>query len=284
MSVVAPDKTIYRLDEEALQHAKQYVQSRVAGLPKLAIILGSGLGGFADELRASEIIPTAEIPGYPRSTVAGHAGRWVIGTLHNKPVLAVQGRVHAYEGYPIQTVGFPVHLMAELGVKRLIVTNAAGGLNPQFVPGDLMLIADHINLMFTNPLRGGHRKEWGEQWPDMCAPFDAEFQRLALDTALELGIQLRHGVLIAAQGPSYETAAEIRTARYFGADAITMSTVPEVIVAASRRMRVLGLSCITNMATGLSHTKLDHREVTETAARVREQFTRLLRQLITRLG
>lgn len=284
MSSGVPDKTIYRLDEEALQRAQQYVQSRIAGLPKLAVILGSGLGSFADELRASAIIPTAEIPGYPRSTVTGHAGRWVIGTLHNQQVLAVQGRVHAYEGYPIQTVGLPVHLMAELGVKRLIVTNAAGGLNPQFVPGDLMLIDDHLNLMFSNPLRGRNRKAWGDQWPDLCAPYDLEYQRLAMSNALALGITLRRGVLFGAKGPCYETAAEIRMARHFGADAITMSTVPEVIVAASRRLRVLGLSCITNMATGLSHTKLDHSEVTETAARVRGQFTRLLRQLVMRLG
>ena len=248
------------------------------------MILGSGLGPFAEQVQNRTVLPTTEIPHYPRSTVAGHAGRWIFGTIAGKKVLALQGRVHKYEGYPPSIVSFPVHLMATLGVQRLIVTNAAGGLNPQFVPGDLMLIDDHINMMFVNPLRGQHRKEWGERWPDMHSPYAPELQLVALQTALQLGISLRRGVLIAAQGPSYETAAEIQMSRRFGADAVTMSTVPEVVVAISHRMQVLGISCITNMATGLSPHKLDHDEVTETANRISKTFAALLFGIIKQIG
>ncbi len=272
------------MDAVALAQAHAFVKSRAPFAPRLAVILGSGLGPFAEQVQDRTVIPTSDIPDYPRSTVVGHAGRWIFGAVAGKKILALQGRVHMYEGYPPAIVGFPVQLMAELGIQRLIVTNAAGGLNPQFVPGDLMLIDDQINLMFANPLRGQHRKEWGERWPDMYAPYSPELQKIALEAALESGISLRRGVLLAAKGPSYETAAEVQMARRLGGDAITMSTVPEVIVAVSRRMQVLGISCITNLATGLSLHKLDHQEVTETANRISATFTRLLAGIIGRIG
>jgi purine-nucleoside phosphorylase len=256
--------------------AKAFVQKQHSAMPKLAAILGSGLGPFAETLEDATIIPTSEIPGYPVSTVPGHAGRWVFGEIDGKKILLVQGRVHFYEGYPIAQVAFPVHLLAELGIEKLIVTNAAGGLNPLFAPGDLMLIDDHINLMFAGPLRGQHQRKWGPRWPDMSGPYSQELQATALGVAAALQIPLRRGVLLAAKGPSYETAAEIQMARRLGADAVTMSTVPEVIAAVYHRMRVLGISCITNLATGLSHKKLDHAEVTETANRISQTFARLM--------
>jgi purine-nucleoside phosphorylase len=168
MSVLASPPAL--LDAQALAQARAFLKDRAPFVPRLAVILGSGLGPFAEQVRDALAIPTTDIPHYPRSTVAGHAGRWIFGSVAGKRILAMQGRVHMYEGYPAATVVFPVHLMAELGIERLIVTNAAGGINPQFAPGDLMLIDDHINLMFANPLRGQHRKEWGDRWPDMCAP------------------------------------------------------------------------------------------------------------------
>jgi len=272
------------LDAERLATASAFVQQRFTTIPRLGLILGSGLGTFVDSMQSTEILPTSEIPGYPRSTVAGHAGRWVVGKVGGKSLLALQGRVHTYEGYAVSLVGFPVHLMAELGVKRLIVTNAAGGLNPLFKSGDLMLIDDHINFMFANPLRGQHRKEWGERWPDMHAPYDPALQRVALEAARQLGIPLRRGVLFSSRGPSYETAAEVRMAQRLGADAATMSTVPEVLVAVSRGLQVLGLSCITNLCTGLTAQRLDHAEVTEVANRISTTFQQLLHAIIKQIG
>lgn len=272
------------LDAERLATARAFVQQRLTTIPRLALILGSGLGTFVDSMQSTEILPTSEIPDYPRSTVAGHAGRWVVGKVGGKSLLALQGRVHTYEGYPVSLVGFPVHLLAELGVKRLIVTNAAGGLNPLFKSGDLMLIDDHINFMFANPLRGQHRKEWGERWPDMHAPYDPELQRVALEEARQLGIPLRRGVLFSSKGPSYESAAEVRMAQRLGADAATMSTVPEVLVAVSRGLQVLGLSCITNLCTGLTTQKLSHAEVTEVANRISTTFQQLLHAIIKKIG
>ncbi len=272
------------LRADLLAQAAEFVRVRRPFFPRLGVILGSGLGPFAEQLQNTQSISTAEIPGYPRSTVSGHAGCWIFGSLSGKNLLVAQGRAHTYEGYPASQIGFMIHLMAELGIQRLIVTNAAGGLNPQFAPGDLMLIEDHINMMFSNPLARQHRKEWGERWPDMRAPYDPALQKLALQVALDLRIPLRRGVLCAVRGPSYETAAEVQMAKRFGADAVTMSTVPEVIVAISRRMQTLGLSCITNLATGLSLQKLDHAEVTATAHRMSATFTQLLTRIIKRIG
>jgi len=278
------DRPLPLVDAGLLAQAKEYVGQRCATVPPLALILGSGLGSFADSLRRPLAISTATIPGYPKSTVEGHAGRWVFGEVGGRRVLVMQGRVHMYEGYSARAVGFPIHLMAELGIKRLVVTNAAGGANPLLTPGNLMLIDDHVNLMFTNPLRGQHRKAWGDRWPDMVAPYDPQLQRVVLECAAQLRIPLRRGVLFASKGPSYETEAEIRMARMMGADAVTMSTVPEVIVAVARGLQVIGISCITNMATGLASRKLDHAEVTETARRISKSFTELLTAIISRLA
>lgn len=203
--------------------------------------------------------------------------------LRAKKILVIQGRVHSYESHSAAKTGFMIHLLAELGIQRLLVTNAAIGLNQHLTPGDLMLIDDHINMMFANPLRGQHRKEWGKRWPDMYAPYDPALQKAALQTAVQLGIPLRRGVLFATRGPSYETAAEIQMAKHFGADAITKATVPEVLVAISRSMHVLGLSCITSMATGVSTQKLEHHEAMEFAGRASSTFARLVVGTVKRM-
>lgn len=282
-----PDSTRrpdFIIDQPLLQAAASFLNEQYRPMPQLAAILGSGLGPFAETAKNPTIIPTSAIPGYPISTVPGHAGRWVFGEIEGRKILLVQGRVHFYEGYPISRVAFPVHLIAELGIRRLIVTNAAGGVNPLFQAGDLMLIDDHINFMFANPLRGQQQRQWGPRWPDMCEPYSRELQAVAMRVATELQIPLRRGVLLASKGPSYETAAEIQMARRLGADAVTMSTVPEVIAAVYRRMQVLGISCITNLATGLSPKKLDHAEVTETANRISETFARLMAGIVKEIG
>jgi purine-nucleoside phosphorylase len=280
-SIAAPD---YIIDEPMLQQAATFLKEKISMMPQLAAILGSGLGPFAETATNTTIIPTNAIPGYPVSTVSGHAGRWVCGEIAGKKILLVQGRVHFYEGYPISRVAYPVQLLAELGVKKLIVTNAAGGVNSQFQPGDLMLIDDHINLMFASPLRGQQQRKWGPRWPDMSDPYSRELQAVALNVATELQIPLRRGVLLVSKGPSYESAAEVQMAKRIGADALTMSTVPEVIAAVYRRMQVLGISCITNLATGLSSQKLDHAEVTETANRISATFARLMQGIVKEIG
>jgi len=272
------------VDESQLQQAAAFIREKINAIPKLAAILGSGLGPFADAVQNATIIQTSTIPNYPVSTVSGHAGRWVFGEIEGKKILLMQGRIHTYEGYPIARVTFPVHLMAELGIQKLIVTNASGGVNPLFKAGDLMLIDDQINLMFVNPLRGQDKRKWGPRWPDMSDPYSRELQEIAMRVATELQIPLRRGVIFTSKGPSYESAAEVQMARRLGADALTMSTVPEVITAVYRRMQVLGISCVTNLATGLSPQKLDHVEVTETANRISATFARLMRGIVSEIG
>ncbi len=267
-----------------IQEALDYIKNRTTERPGIGIILGSGLGPFAEELQHKTIIPTADIPHYPPSTVEGHAGKLVFGKVEGVKVLALQGRIHAYEGYSLKQVTFPVQLMANLGVQHLIVTNAAGGLNPNFRPGDLMIIVDHINLMFDNPLIGPNDPELGPRFPDMSEPYNRRLIELAEKTALDLGIKVQKGVLIASKGPSYETAAEVRMFQRLGGDAATMSTVPEVIVAVYRGLKVLGISCITNLATGLSATKLSHEEVTEVAELVKGKFSSLVKEIILRMN
>jgi len=272
------------VDEQLLQQAAAFIKEKTGALPQLAAILGSGLGAFADAAQNAVSIPTSTIPNYPISTVSGHAGRWVFGEIEGKKILLMQGRIHTYEGYPIARATFPVHLMAELGIKKLIVTNASGGVNPLFNAGDLMLIDDQINLMFANPLRGQDKRKWGPRWPDMSDPYSRELQKIAMQVARELQIPLRRGVIFTSKGPSYESAAEVQMARRMGADALTMSTVPEVITAVYRRMQVLGISCVTNLATGISPQKLDHAEVTETANRISATFARLMRGIVQEIG
>ncbi len=269
--------------QQALQTAQHFLEKRVKRFPEIAVILGSGLGNFADELTKTVEIPTKEIPNYPISTVSGHAGRWVFGEVSGKYILAMKGRVHFYEGYPMQQVVFPTHLMANLGIRTLLVTNASGGINPLFQPGDLMLIEDQINLFFTNPLMGREAASLGPRFPDMSQPYNRELMALALRVAQEEKIPLKKGVLIGSRGPTYETAAEIRMFQRFGGDAATMSTVPEVIAANQRGLRVLGISCITNMATGLSAQPLTHEEVTLVADQVQEKFHRLVKAILKAL-
>ncbi|NQT27359.1 purine-nucleoside phosphorylase [candidate division KSB1 bacterium] len=250
---------------------------------RTAIILGSGLGALADELQSPRIVETAFIPHWPTSTVSGHKGRLIFGELDGTPLLVVQGRVHYYEGYQMDRVVFPVRVLAQLGIRNLIVTNAAGALNPEFSPGDLMIIEDHINLMGTNPLIGPNEDNRGPRFPDMSEPYNRAFIQTMEKAALELDIPIQKGVLAVTHGPTYETAAEVKMLRTLGGDAVCMSTVPEVIAAVHLGLRNLGISCITNMATGLSDSKLSHSEVELTAGIARDKFIRLIRKIIPTL-
>jgi purine-nucleoside phosphorylase len=250
-----------------------------------AIVLGSGLGDFADGLNDRVAIPYRDIPNWPGTTVVGHAGRLVFGRHHERHVIALGGRAHFYEGHPMQTVGFATRVIGALGVKTLILTNAAGGINLAFTPGTLMLIADHINLMGTNPLVGPNDDRFGLRFPDMTSVYSPRLRGIARHAAagLELDVQLAEGVYVALHGPSYETPAEIRFLRSIGADAVGMSTVPEAIVARHMGLEVLGISCITNAAAGVLPQPLDHNEVMEVARRVRPRFTALLEGIIERI-
>lgn len=246
--------------------AVKYIKQQVNTKPKLALILGSGLGDFADTLNKSIKIPTVQVPNYPVSTVQGHKGFLVFGYYNNIPVLAVQGRTHYYEGLPVSKVSFIVEILSALGIKFLIITNAAGSVNHRIKPGNLMLITDQVNFLLKSPLRGNHH------FTDMSNPYSSEFLVKIEKTALDKGISIKKGVLWTSSGPAYETAAEIRMISKFGGDAVSMSTVPEVIMANRLGIKTIGISCITNFATGISKEKLTHREVTETAGKVKQQF------------
>ncbi|HTJ23999.1 MAG TPA: purine-nucleoside phosphorylase [Gemmatimonadaceae bacterium] len=263
--------------------AADVIRSRAGGLtPTIAIILGSGLGQLAHEIEARARIPYREVPGFPPATVAGHAGELIVGTLCDKPVIAFAGRFHAYEGHDVRLAAFPPRVAHALGAKTLIVSNAAGGINRLWQPGELMLIRDHINLMFRNPLFG--QAEDGDlRFPDMSEPYDSATASIARTVAAEQGILLREGVYAALLGPAYETPAEVRMLEFLGADAVGMSTVPEVIVARAIGMRVLGISCITNLACGLTATPITHDEVLETTARAATRFASLVRGVVARL-
>ena len=265
------------------REAADAIRARLGGAtPAAGIILGSGLGGLADEIDAVARISFAEILGFSTATVVGHAGALIAGTLGGKFVLALAGRFHMYEGHEAALAAFPTRVMHALGAQTLIVTNAAGGVNRLWSPGDLMLIRDHINLMFRNPLTGA--VEPGDiRFPDMSAPYDAALGEIAREVAVEQGIVLREGVYAAGLGPAYETAAEVRMLALLGADATGMSTVPEVIVARAIGMRVLGFSCITNLACGLSNMPITHAEVLETTAHAAEKFKGLVRGVVERL-
>ena len=255
----------------------------VCGQAEIGIILGSGLGDYAEALEDAVKLPYSEIPGFPRSTVAGHAGMWCCGTLHGKRVVMMQGRFHYYEGYSMKDVTLPVRVMQKIGVKTLIVTNAAGGVNLGYHPGELMVIGDMFSMTAQNPLIGPNLDAFGPRFPDMSCAFDKELRALAHECANEQGFALREGVYAQMTGPTYETPAEIRMLRTLGADAVGMSTVPEVIVARHGGMRVLGISCITNMAAGILDQPLNHAEVTETANRVKGQFRNLLDRIIEKM-
>lgn len=255
----------------------------VCGKADIGVILGSGLGDYAEALEDAVKLPYSEIPGFPRSTVAGHAGMWCCGTLYGKRVVMMQGRFHYYEGYGMKDVTLPVRVMQKIGVKTLIVTNAAGGVNLGYHPGELMVIGDMFSMTAQNPLIGPNLNAFGPRFPDMSCAFDKELRALAHECANEQGFALREGVYAQMAGPTYETPAEIRMLRTLGADAVGMSTVPEVIVARHGGMRVLGISCITNMAAGILDQPLNHAEVTETANRVKGQFRNLLDRIIEKM-
>ncbi len=262
-----------------LQEALAHIRTFTALKPKAGIILGSGLGAFADTLDNKVKIPTTGIPHYPQSTVEGHEGFLVFGEHKGTPLLAVQGRTHYYEGYPLADVAFVVRIMQALDIKVLMVTNAAGGINPRFTPGDLMLITDQVNFLFNNPLIG--KNEYGGvRFPDMSNAYSSEYFDQIEALALKRNVPLRRGVLWVSSGPSYETASEVKMIRQFGGDAASMSTVPEVIVAKQAGMDVIGISCITNYATGVSAQSLSHEEVTETAELVKDKFLSLVTGII----
>ena len=260
--------------------AAEFIRSHLEGEPgRIAIVLGSGLGGLASRIESAVRIRFADIPGFPESTVAGHAGAVICGQLGGKAVIALSGRFHVYEGHSARLAAFPIRVVHALGARTLIVSNAAGGVNRLWQPGDLMLIRDHINLTFRNPLIGP--VEDGDlRFPDMSEPYDSQLAELAHRVASEHGIALRDGVYAGLLGPAYETPAEVRMLERLGADAVGMSTVPEVIVARARGMRVLGISCITNMACGISSHPLTHEEVLETTSRVGNAFAGLVESVV----
>ena len=265
-------------------HAAQTILARTPLRPRIALVLGSGLGGFADELRDSVRIPYAEIPAFPRSTAIGHAGNLVIGNVEGVTVAAMQGRVHLYEGYTAQEVAFPIRVFARLGIKAIVLTNAAGGINPSYGRGALVAIRDHINLQGHNPLVGPNDDRFGPRFPDMSDCYNARFRSFVLDEADRIGGDIYEGIYAAMLGPSYETPAEIRYLRTIGADLVGMSTVPEVIVARHMGLGVLAISCVTNMAAGMSSEKISHDEVLETGERVRGKFLSLLRAVLPRVA
>ena len=266
---------------EKIDKAAAYIR-RACGEAELAVVLGSGLGDYAEQLEDAITIPYAEIPNFPVSTVEGHAGNWHAGTLFGKRVYLMQGRFHAYEGYGMEEVTMPIRVMARLGVQTLLLTNAAGGINTAFPQGCLMLIDDVINLSGRNPLIGPNLQEFGPRFPDMTYALDPKLKTLAKETAQALDIPLQQGVYCWLIGPSYETPAEIRALRILGADAVGMSTVPEIIVGRHCGMRVMGISCITNMAAGILDQELDMYEVIETGKRVKDIFAKLVDGIIQR--
>jgi purine-nucleoside phosphorylase len=267
---------------ERAEAAAQFIFGRSSLRPKIALVLGSGLGPFADEFANASKIPYAEIPHFPRSTAIGHAGQLVVGNVDGIAVAGMQGRVHLYEGYSVKEVSFPIRVFARMGVKAVILTNAAGGI--KFTQGRLVVISDHINLQGVNPLTGFNDERFGQRFPDMSSAYDKRFREMAVGQGNRLGIGIDEGVYAALVGPSYETPAEIRYLRTIGADLVGMSTVPEVIAARHSELRVLGISCVTNAAAGIVDQPLNHREVLETAARVKGDFVALLKAVLPRIA
>ncbi|MDR2733431.1 MAG: purine-nucleoside phosphorylase [Spirochaetota bacterium] len=269
--------------EGIIEESAAWLKARTKYAPKIAMILGSGLGDIGDIVEGAEFYPYEKIPGFPRTTVAGHAGRLVVGMLSGHQVICMQGRFHYYEGYSMEDVTFPIRVMKRLGIEILIVTNASGAVNKDYKPGDLVLITDHINFQGTNALIGKNFDSFGPRFPDLSAPYDPELQRIARETSKELGIPLQEGIYAALTGPNYETPAEVRMMRLLGADALGMSTVPEVVVANHQGTRALGISCITNMAAGVLDAPLSHEEVILTSARVSESFIKLMLGIVKKI-
>jgi purine-nucleoside phosphorylase len=264
--------------------ASNFIFAKTGLRPKIALVLGSGLGAFAGEFESATQIPYAEIPHFPRSTAIGHAGQLVVGKVGDIPVAGMQGRVHLYEGYSAKDVAFPIRVFARMGIKAVILTNAAGGIKREFVQGQLVVIRDHINLQGVSPLTGPNDENFGARFPDMTIAYDRRFREITVGEGNRNRIGLYEGVYAALPGPSYETPAEIRYLRTIGADLVGMSTVPEVIAARHSGIRVLGISCVTNAAAGILDQPLDHKEVLETAERVKGQFIALLKIVIPRIA
>ncbi len=268
------------MDSKRIEKIAAYIKEKVDYVPEVLVILGSGLGSMADEVEDKILLPYHEIDDFLVSTVEGHEGQFVFGTYKGKKVVMMQGRFHYYEGYSMKEITLPVYVMSKLGVKNMVVTNACGGVNKDFTPGDLMLIEDHLNFTGNNPLMGPNFEEFGPRFPDMSRVYNRDLMALAVKIGEEENIPLKKGVYAIYTGPSYETPAEIRAYRILGADAIGMSTVPEAIVANYAGMRVLGVSCITNMASGILDQPLNHKEVIEVSTRVKGSFTTLISRVI----
>ena len=274
-----PPSTYY----DQVTSAAAFVRTHVDGVPDVAVVLGSGLGDFGEGLSPATTLPYASIPHWPASGVVGHAGKLVVGGCRSRLVAALSGRAHFYEGHDLLTATFSIRVLGRLGVKTVILTNAAGGVNRAFSQGGLMVIDDHLNLFGTNPLVGPHDERFGPRFPDMTDAYAPRLRAAADEAAAAMGMTLAHGVYAGLHGPSYETPAEVRYLRVIGADAVGMSTVPETIVARQMGIEVLGISCITNMAAGVLPGPLAHDEVMETARRVRAQFIGLLERVIERI-
>lgn len=268
---------------DEVAEAAAFVRGRIGRVPEVAVVLGSGLGEFAERLDGAAVVPYADIPHWPASTVVGHAGRLVVGLAAGRPVAVLAGRAHYYEGHDLKRSTFSIRVLGLLGVKRLVLTNAAGGINTSFESGVLMVIDDHINLFGSNPLIGQNDERFGPRFPDMTEAYSKRLRGLADQAAGERGIAVAHGIYAALHGPSYETPAEIRYLRAIGADAVGMSTAPEAIVARHMGLEVLAISCITNMAAGVLDRPLDHAEVMATAARVKDQFIGLLEGVLSKM-
>lgn len=268
---------------EKVQQAARLIEGRITLRPRIGLVLGSGLGAFADGLQDATAIPYQQIPHFPVSTAVGHAGRLVVGQCAKIPVAVMQGRVHFYEGYSLREVTFPIRVLGALGIRALVFTNAAGGINRKLRARGLLLIRDHLNFQGSNPLLGANDERFGPRFPDMTEAYSKKFRTTAKQVARKLRLRLFEGVYAALHGPSYETPAEIRALARLGADVVGMSTVPEVIVANYMGIEVLGISCVTNMAAGISKKKINHDEVLEAGERVGRQFTAFLRALIPAL-
>ena len=268
----------------AAESAAQFILARAALRPRIALVLGSGLGGFADSLTDATSIPYADIPSFPQSTAIGHAGRLVIGNAGGVPVAAMQGRVHLYEGYSAQEITFPIRVFGRMGIRAVILTNAAGGIDPGYSQGALVLIRDHINLQGANPLVGPNDDRFGVRFPDMTQAYARDYREIAREEAAKLSLIMHEGVYAGLLGPSYETPAEIEYLRRIGADLVGMSTVAEVIAARHMGMKVLAISCVTNMAAGILDQPLSHAEVMETGERVKSTFESLLRAVLPRVA
>ena len=272
------------MDYNQIQNAASFINDKLKQQPKIGLILGSGLGVLADDIENPVKIPYNEIPGFPVSTVEGHAGQLVCGQLSGVEVIAMQGRFHFYEGYSMDKVTFPVRVMKELGIEKLIVTNAAGGVNESFEPGDLVIITDHINNMGTNPLIGPNDSRFGVRFPDMSEAYSKKLRAVAKEVADKNNLHVKEGVYFGNPGPVYETPAEVRMIRTMGGDAVGMSTVPEVMVARHSGLEVLGISCISNMAAGILDQPLSHDEVIETSEKVKSSFLLLVNEIVKTLG